>query len=51
MESEDKELKMKTMIKMLKNLQQNMGMGEEIGNFSRNMITIIFKINTQMKYK
>lgn len=42
LESQGKELKMKTMTKLLKNLQQNMDiMGEEIGNFSRNIITII----------
>lgn len=47
LESQDKELKMKTMTKLLKSPQQKMDIiGEEIGNFSRNIITIILKINS-----
>ena len=37
---------------MLENLQQKVDIkGEERGNFSRNMIPIIFKINNQKEYK
>lgn len=46
LESQDTELKMKTVTKLLKSLQQKMDIiREEIGNFSRNIIIILLKVN------
>lgn len=52
LDSQGKKLKMKTMTKMSKRLQQKMDITSgEIGSFSRDRITMTLKINKQVDYR